>query len=347
MLAKPTPSANLADVCEYKKLSLPLHQHVIFELLNYKTMNTFGIHLRLTTFGESHGVAIGGVLDGFPANFIIDEAAIQHELDRRAGRTLNSSHLSQRAKREKDTIEWLSGIYEGKTLGTPIAFLVRNTDAHTADYDALRDVYRPGHADYVYQQKYGFRDHRGGGRASARETVVRVIAGALAKQWLVQKGITIVADADVKGIVSCCIQGVPVGVGEPIYDKLSARLAYAMLSINACKGFDIGTGFDTVNYTAAELNDEMRRDENGNVSFTSNHAGGILGGISTGQDIVFRCVFRPAPSIPDTQKTINAQAENVEIAIQGRHDTHLALRAPAIVECMAALTLMDLILLAR
>ncbi len=319
-------------------------------------MNTFGNHLRLTTFGESHGKAIGGVLDGFPAGFPIDFDVVDAELARRAGRVENLSGTSQRAKREADTVEWLSGIYEGKTLGTPIAFIIRNTDAHSADYEDLQDVFRPAHADYTYQQKYDIRDPRGGGRASARETVARVVAGALAKQWLAERGISITAECVVRsedvmaaqaagdsigGIVLASIKGLPAGVGEPIYDKLSARLAYAMLSINGCKGFDYGSGFTGAGQCGSALNDPIQIDNTGKVHFLSNHAGGILGGISTGQEITFRCVFKPTPSIAQPQQTITANGENTTLTIKGRHDACFALRTPPIVEAMAALAIMD------
>ncbi len=331
-------------------------------------MNTFGNRLRLTTFGESHGVAIGGVIDGFPAGWTVDFESIQTDLDRRAGRQAAQQGASARAKREADQIEWLSGIYEGKTLGTPIAFIIRNTDVRSEDYDALQDVFRPAHADYTYQQKYAIRDPRGGGRASARETAVRTVAGALAKQWLSAKGITIDAQLiqignekvnalesatilaqlpqndSIGGVVSACIHGLPAGIGEPLYDKLSARLAYAMLSINGCKGFDYGSGFEGVGQRGSELNDMMQTDEAGSVAFLSNHAGGILGGITTGQDVMFRCVFKPTPSIALPQQTINSNGENVTIRVQGRHDACIALRAPVIVEAMAALVVMDYLL---
>ncbi len=319
-------------------------------------MNTFGNHLKLTTFGESHGKAIGGVLDGFPAGFAVDFEAIDAELARRAGRAENLSGTSQRAKHEADTVEWLSGIYEGKTLGTPIAFIVHNTDAHSADYDALQDVFRPAHADYTYQQKYGIRDPRGGGRASARETVARTVAGSLAKQWLAERGISIIAQCTVTeeevraaqaagdsigGLVVGSIKGLSAGIGEPTYDKLSARLAYAMLSINGCKGFDYGSGFEGVGKRGSELNDPIQIDNTGKVHFLSNHAGGILGGISTGQEITFRCIFKPTPSIAQPQQTITANKENTTLQIKGRHDACFALRTPPIVEAMAALAIMD------
>ncbi len=322
-------------------------------------MNTFGNILRLTTFGESHGAAIGGVLDGFPAGITIDFSAIAADLARRAGR--DTVGASARAAHEDDAIEWLSGIYEGQTLGTPIAFLLRNTDARSSDYDALSAVYRPGHADYTYQAKYGIRDTRGGGRSSARETAVRVVAGALAKQWLQQQGVSVSAEVtqvgesrtpsewqdmlravqssgdSIGGIITCTIHGLPAGVGEPLYDKLSARLAYAMLSINGCKGFDFGSGFDGVGERGSVLNDAMT-----NQGFATNHAGGILGGISTGQDVVFRCVFKPTPSISLPQQTVTSQGEECEVRVTGRHDVCIAMRAPVIVEAMAALVAMDL-----
>ncbi len=322
-------------------------------------MNTFGQHIRLTTFGESHGAAIGGVLDGFPAGMTIDFEALQRDVERRAG---CNKFTSSRAQNEADEIEWLSGIYEGKTLGTPIAFVVRNSDVRSGDYQSITEAFRPGHADYTYQQKYGIRDPRGGGRSSARETLVRVVAGALAKQYLASKGITISAQVSqignaiepiemqhvleatqragdsIGGIVSCVVHGLPAGVGEPIYDKLSARLAYAMLSINACKGFDFGSGFEGVTETGSALNDEMQ-----DGAFLSNHAGGILGGISTGQDIYFRCVFKPTPSIAQPQRTIDTKGKNITIEVKGRHDVCVALRSPAIVEAMTALVVMDLL----
>ncbi len=316
-------------------------------------MNTFGNRLRLTTFGESHGAAIGGVLDGFPAGFVIDFEAIQIALSRRAGRDIGAG-TSSRAKQEADQIEWLSGIYEGKTLGTPIAFIVRNSDTRSADYAALQDVFRPGHADFTYQAKYGIRDPRGGGRASARETIARVIAGTLAAQWLAEKGITITAQAEIDeallqeaisnqdsigGLVHTTIHGVPAGIGEPIYDKLSARLAYAMLSINGCKGFDFGSGFAGVKRFGSELNDAMR-----DGTFVSNHAGGILGGISTGQDIYFRTVFKPTPSISQPQETITTDGENTTVQVKGRHDACFVQRVPAVIESMTSLVLMDFII---
>ncbi|MBR1808349.1 MAG: chorismate synthase [Paludibacteraceae bacterium] len=305
-------------------------------------MNTIGNIFRFTDFGESHGAAVGGVIDGCPSGISIDMAAVRHDLDRRAGRTCLFS-VSERAKAEPDEVEFLSGITDGVTLGTPIAFIIRNRDARPEDYEALRDTFRRGHADMTYQLKYGIRDYRGGGRASARETAARVVAGAIAKQILLEKGISIVAKlvqigADVLaeditveteyiqslqqlqeqgdsigGIVSCTIHGLPVGIGEPVFDKLQARLAYAAMSINACKGFEYGSGFGGVDKTGSQLNP---------------FSGGALGGISDGTDFCFRCVFKPTPSIAKE--------------VKGRHDVCIALRTPVIVEAMAAITLTDL-----
>ena len=281
-------------------------------------MNTIGQIFRFTDFGESHGVAVGGVLDAVPSQMHIDFEAIQHDLDRRAGR-IGDLTVSERAKEETDEVEWLSGLLDGVTLGTPIAFIIRNTNARPEDYEALKDVYREGHADKVYEQKYGIRDYRGGGRASARETVVRVVAGSIAKQILAKNGITIeghlvqvgeetdptkfkalleaVRDAgeSVGGVVECRIKGLPVGIGEPIFDKLQARLAYAIMSINGCRSFE--------------------------------YESGIVGGISDGKEIIFRCRFKA---------TATKMRE-----FGGRHDVCIAVRAVPIVEAMAALTICD------
>jgi len=299
-------------------------------------MNTWGDKYRFTSFGESHGAAIGGVIDGFPAGFSIDMQQLQSDLDRRSGRLSDYKATSQRAKHEADQIEWLSGIFEGKTLGTPIAFCIRNTDAHSADYEALKDVLRPSHADFTYQAKYGIRDYRGGGRASARILAAHVVAGNLAKQLLAQRGISITAQVaqignltdtneinalltqlqtegnSIGGIVCCTVSGLPAGVGEPIFDKLSARLAQAMLSINGAKGFDYGSGFQGVGLTGKEL---------------SGQDGGIVGGISNGQNVDFRVVFKPTPSI----------------GLAGRYDVCFVPRVPVIVEAMAALTIINLL----
>lgn len=300
-------------------------------------MNSFGKHFVFTSFGESHGKAIGGVLDGVPAGLHIDFDLIRTELLRRSGQGVYGA--SERAKREPDEVEWLSGVLDGVTLGTPIAFLIRNTDARPEDYQWLKHNYRPGHADRVYEQKYGIRDWRGGGRASARETAARVVAGCIAKQMLRLRGISIQAELvqvgnetdpqrfepliravraegnSIGGIIRCTITGVPVGTGEPIFDKLQAHLAYAVMSINACKGFDYGTGFEGVGLRGSQANAI---------------SGGISGGIADGTPITFRCVFKPTPSIAKT--------------VPGRHDACVATRAVPVVEAMTALALANLLL---
>ena len=346
-------------------------------------MNSLGKNFVFTSFGESHGRAVGGVLDGVPAGVRIDVDMIREALDRRAGRVAPSLEdgcayslefkgegISPRAKREKDEVEWLSGVLDGVTLGTPIAFIIRNADARSQDYDWLKHNYRPGHADQTYQEKYGIRDHRGGGRASARETASRVVAGAIAQQLLAEKKIQISARlvqvgletnpdkftqyiADIQkegdsigGIVECTIIGLPVGVGEPIFDKLQSHLAYAMMSINACKGFEYGSGFSNVALKGSEM-------------YLSNDSqlvsGGIAGGISDGNPIVFRCVFKPTASnrktLESLHSTLNSQLSyseadrSSECEIRtlklGRHDACVAVRAVAVVEAMAALVLQD------
>ena len=300
-------------------------------------MNVFGEKWTFTSFGESHGAAIGGVLDGVPAGLHIDFAMIREELERRAGK--GTVGASQRAQHEPDEVEWLSGVMDGVTLGTPIAFIIRNKDARPEDYEYLKHTYRVGHADRVYEQKYGIRDWRGGGRASARETAARVVAGNIAKQELATQGIFIRASlvqvgvetdpakfADtiafyqregdsIGGIIECRITGLPVGTGEPIFDKLQAHLAFAVMSINACKGFEYGTGFAGVTQPGSAINAI---------------SGGIAGGISDGSEIVFRCVFKPTPSTP-------------KAGIKGRHDACVATRAVPVVEAMTALALVNLL----
>lgn len=300
-------------------------------------MNTFGENWTFTSFGESHGAAIGGVLDGVPAGLHIDMSLIRQELERRAGKGMAGA--SPRAKNEPDEVEWLSGVLDGVTLGTPIAFIIRNKDARPEDYEWLKHTYRIGHADKVYELKYGIRDWRGGGRASARETAARVVAGCIAKQQLAQKNIAIHAqliqvgaetdparfadtiaayqqDGDsIGGIIECRIQGLPVGTGKPIFDKLQAHLAFAILSINACKGFEYGTGFGGVTQPGSAIN---------------HISGGIAGGIADGTEVVFRCVFKPTPSTP-------------KAGIKGRHDACVATRAVPVVEAMTALVLVNLI----
>ena len=300
-------------------------------------MNVFGEKWTFTSFGESHGAAIGGVLDGVPAGLHIDFAMIREELERRAGK--GTVGASQRAQHEPDEVEWLSGVMDGVTLGTPIAFIIRNKDARPEDYEYLKHTYRVGHADRVYEQKYGIRDWRGGGRASARETAARVVAGCVAKQELAAKGIAIRtslvqigAETDpskfadtiasfhregdsIGGIIECRIYGLPAGTGEPIFDKLQAHLAFAIMSINACKGFEYGTGFAGVTQPGSAINAI---------------SGGIAGGISDGSEIVFRCVFKPTPSTP-------------KAGIKGRHDACVATRAVPVVEAMTALALVNLL----
>lgn len=304
-------------------------------------MNVFGDKWTFTSFGESHGAAIGGVLDGVPAGLHIDLALIRSELERRKGVSgdgLPVTGVSARAKNEPDEVEWLSGVLDGVTLGTPIAFIIRNKDARPEDYEYLKHTCRVGHADKVYEQKYGIRDWRGGGRASARETAARVVAGCIAKQELAQQGIAIHAalvqvgaetdptkfaeviaayqkDGDsIGGIVECRITGLPVGTGEPVFDKLQAHLAYAVMSINACKGFEYGTGFEGVTQPGSAINAI---------------SGGISGGISDGTEVVFRCVFKPTPSTP-------------KAGVKGRHDACVAVRAVPVVEAMTAMAVRNL-----
>ena len=323
--------------------------------------NIFGDKWTFTSFGESHGAAVGGVLDGVPAGLHIDLDMIREELERRAGKGTKGQStkyqgVSPRALREPDEVEWLSGVMDGVTLGTPIAFLIRNRDARPEDYEWLRHSYRPGHADKTYEQKYGIRDWRGGGRASARETAGRVVAGCIAKQALRLKGISIHAaliqvgaetdpdkfadtiaayqtDGDsIGGIIECHISGVPAGTGEPIFNKLQAELAFAVMSINACKGFEYGTGFGGVTKPGSEIN---------------HLSGGIAGGIADGTDIVFRCVFKPTPSTPKAlvHCTSSRNTSGDQPVKVGRHDACVAVRAVPVVEAMTALALVNLVLL--
>ena len=343
-------------------------------------MNTLGKNFVFTSFGESHGRAIGGVLDGVPAGVHIDMDMIRQALDKRAGRIAPSLEdgcayslefkgegISPRARRERDEVEWLSGVLDGVTLGTPIAFIIRNKDARPEDYEWLKHSYRIGHADRTYQEKYGIRDHRGGGRASARETASRVVAGSVAQQLLKEKGVeiqaklvqvgeeknperfneyiaTIQRDGDsIGGIVECTITGLPIGVGEPIFDKLQSHLAFAMMSINGCKGFEYGSGFSGI----ALKGSEMYLSENQTLI-----SGGIAGGISDGTPVVFRCVFKPTASNRKTFSALHAQPlELLEpfnpleqpLGLKtGRHDACIAVRAVAVVEAMAALVLQDI-----
>ena len=325
--------------------------------------NIFGDKWTFTSFGESHGAAIGGVLDGVPAGLHIDFEMIREELERRAGKMVNGKcpngkciGVSPRAKNEPDEVEWLSGVLDGISLGTPIAFIIRNKDARPEDYEWLKHSYRTGHADKTYEQKYGIRDWRGGGRASARETAARVVAGCIAKQALRLKGISIHAaliqvgaetdpdkfadtiaayqkDGDsIGGIIECHISGVPAGTGEPIFNKLQAELAFAVMSINACKGFEYGTGFEGVTQPGSAIN---------------HISGGIAGGIADGTDIVFRCVFKPTPTtakalVHCTSSRNTAGDQPLKV---GRHDACVAVRAVPVVEAMTALALVNLVLL--
>lgn len=343
--------------------------------------NTFGKLFRVTTFGESHGPAIGCVIDGCPPGLAIDADEIKHDLARRA--TGRSRHTSQR--REQDDVQILSGVFEDRTTGTPIALLIENTDARPRDYEAIKEKFRPGHADYTYWKKYGIRDYRGGGRSSARETTMRVAAGALARKWLRQEhGIRIQGwlaqlgpirtDANldweaIEGNVFFCpdssllpqlesfmdelrksgdsvgarvnviARNVPAGLGEPVYGKLDAELAAAMMSINAAKGVEIGAGFASVAQKGTEHRDEITRE-----GFQSNHAGGILGGISSGQDVIVSTAFKPTSSLRIPCRSIDTQGREVEMVTKGRHDPCVGIRATPIVEAMMALVLMDHVL---
>ena len=319
-------------------------------------MNTIGHIYKLTTFGESHGAAIGGVIDGCPSQLKLDFSFIEQELLRR--KTAQTSTASQR--KEPDRIEWLSGLLDGVTLGTPIAFMVRNEDCKLEDYEALKDVYRPSHADYTYEQKYGIRDWRGGGRASARTTLPIVVAGAIAKQILKGKGITITAEVvsmgdveqarkegdTVGGIVECSIVGVPAGLGEPMFGKFSAELAHAMFSLPAVKGFEVGDGFALAKMKGSEANDTFIN-KDGEIASLTNHSGGIQGGITNGNDVVFRVAFKPIPSISRPQQTVTRAGEPCEIAIEGRHDVCALPRAVVLVEALAAMVTLDMKLLSQ
>lgn len=314
-------------------------------------MNTIGHNFRLTTFGESHGATIGGVIDGCPPNWKLDFDFIESELLRR--KTGQSPTSSQR--KETDRIEWLSGLLDGVTLGTPIAFMVHNEDANPKDYEALKDVYRPSHADFTYQEKYGIRDWRGGGRASARTTLSIVVAGAIAKQILKGEGIQIVAEVismgdveqarkngdTVGGIVECRIYRAPSGLGEPMFNKFSAELAHAMFSLPAVKGFEIGDGFALANMKGSEANDAFINKED-RITTLTNHSGGIQGGITNGNVVVFRVAFKPIPSIAQPQQTVNRGGEPCEITIEGRHDVCALPRALVLVESLAAMVTLDM-----
>ena len=362
---------------------------------NRSEVNTFGNIFRLTTFGESHGTAVGGVIDGMPAGIVVDEAFLQAEMDRR--RPGQSAITTGRS--EADRVELLSGIFEGKTTGTPIGFEVRNANQHSSDYENIRDLYRPNHADYTYQQKYGLRDHRGGGRSSARETLSRVVGGAFAKMALRELGIDIKAytsqvgdicldndwtkydlntielnavrcpDArkavlmeqlirDVKadgdtigGVISCVIQGVPAGLGEPVFGRLNAALGAAILSINACKGFEYGLGFADCGRRGSEMMDPFLPTEGCEdttcpaLKTGANHSGGIQGGISNGAPIYFRCAFKPVATLLQPISTVTKEGKATILQARGRHDPCVLPRAVPIVEAMAAMTMLDFYLL--
>jgi chorismate synthase len=353
--------------------------------------NTFGHIFTLTTFGESHGEAVGGVIDGMPAGIDIDMEFIQSELNRR--RPGQSAITTSR--QEADRAELLSGVFEGKSTGCPIGFIVRNTNQHSNDYENMRNLFRPSHADYTYFEKYGIRDHRGGGRSSARITISRCVGGALAKLVLRQKGISIQAytsqvgdialDKDysrydlsltetnavrcpdqqkaaemealiakvkaegdtIGGIITCVIKGCPTGLGEPEFDKLHASLGQAMLSINAVKGFEYGDGFDSATMRGSQVNDVFvpSTDNQQPITTTTNHSGGIQGGISNGQDIYFRVAFKPVATILTEQQTVDKEGNATTFTAHGRHDPCVLPRAVPVVESMAAMTILDYILL--
>lgn len=316
-------------------------------------MNTIGKILTLTTFGESHGPAMGGVLDGVPAGVDIDLEVLQRFVDRRRpGQTVGAS-----SRGEQDRVEVLSGIWQGKTLGTPIGFIVRNTDARSEDYEPLARCFRPNHADYTWQVKYGIRDPRGGGRASARETVARVVAGGIALQVLGRLGITIeavaraadaatlqrvMADGDtLGGIIECVVHGVPAGLGEPVYGKLHAQLAAAMMSIPSVHGFEYGDGFEMAAKRGSEVMDTFEKRADGSIGTVTNHSGGIQGGISNGEDIVMRVAFKPVPTLMRDIPTVDLDGNPVTLPPRGRHDVCVVQRAVPIVEAMAALVILD------
>ena len=348
--------------------------------------NSFGKIFKLTTFGESHGDAIGGIIEGCPSNVNVDLSFIQNELNRRKP---GQSRITT-SRKEDDQVTFLSGIFEGKTTGTPIGFIIPNTNSKSKDYSNIKDVYRPSHADYTYEEKYGLRDYRGGGRSSARETACRVVAGAIAKLVLVKYNIDILAYVQsigdvamsaekqdinllrkaseenmvrcpnaemakkmialieqvkkkgdtVGGRIFCLINGVPTGLGEPVFDKLHADLGKAMLSINAVKGFEYGSGFDGTRMKGSEHNDVFET-KSGEVITQTNYSGGIQGGISNGQQIYFSVAFKPVATILTDQNTIDKSKDNIKIKVQGRHDPCVLPRAVPIVEAMASLVLLD------
>ena len=348
--------------------------------------STIGTNFKITTWGESHGTGIGVVIDGCPAGLSLCEEDIQTYLNRRKpGQSAFST-----PRKEDDAVHILSGVFEGRTTGTPISLIVVNENQHSKDYSEIASYYRPGHADFTFHAKYGFRDYRGGGRSSGRETIGRVAAGAVAAKILKELGIEILtysksigpvtidetrfdaaeitknplympdADAAAKaasyleeckamqnsagGIIECVITGVPAGIGDPVFEKIDANLAKAIFSIGAVKGFEIGDGFAAAAATGLTNNDAFVTDENGSVTKETNHAGGILGGMSDGSPIVFRAAIKPTPSVASTQKTVNKNGEEIEINIKGRHDPIIVPRAVVVVESMAAITILDAML---
>jgi chorismate synthase len=361
--------------------------------------NSFGTLFKLTTYGESHGPAIGGVIEGCPAGLEIDLHFIQSELDRRKP---GQSHITTQRK-ESDTVEFLSGIFEGKTTGTPIGFTIKNEDQKTKDYSHLKETFRPSHADFTYEHKYGFRDYRGGGRSSARETASRIVGGAIAKLLLKQQNISIHAfvkqvgeiklnktfheldlsktesslvrcpdketsdkmlayieeikkEGDtIGGLIQCIIHNTPIGLGEPVFDKLHAVLGHAMLSINAVKGFEIGSGFESLTYKGSQLNDiftpaiseQKTKKEPIAIQTKTNNSGGVQGGISNGMPVFFNVAFKPVATLMQKQSSVNKAGEEVLLEGKGRHDPCVLPRAVPIVESMAALVIADFILLAR
>jgi chorismate synthase len=352
-------------------------------------MNSYGTLFRITTFGESHGPAIGVIIDGCPAGLLIDEAFIQSELTRR--KPGQSKITTQR--KEDDVFKILSGVFEGKSTGTPIAIVIENQDQRSKDYSHIENTFRPSHADYTYEAKYGFRDHRGGGRSSARETAARVSAGAVAKLLLRQRGVSINAFVSqvgelkvphytqldlsktednivrcpdvttatkmielidqvrlgrdtIGGVVTCVIKNTPVGLGEPVFDKLHAELGKAMLSINAVKGFEYGSGFDGVTFRGSQHNDEFYNDQR-RIRTKTNHSGGVQGGISNGEDIYFNVAFKPVATIMQDQTTVDKDGNEATVSGKGRHDPCVVPRAVPIVEAMAALVVADFLLRAK
>ncbi len=348
--------------------------------------STFGRLFQVTTWGESHGKGVGVVVDGCPAGLALDEETIQKYLNRRKpGQTRYST-----PRKEEDIVEIQSGVFEGKTTGTPISMVVYNKTQRSKDYSEIASYYRPGHADYTFDEKYGFRDYRGGGRSSGRETIGRVAAGAIASELLKEFGVQVTAYTksigsirideskasldkimesplympdleastqaeilleskmkemdSVGGVIECIAKGMPTGVGEPVFEKLDANLTKAVMSIGAVKGVEIGDGFAAADLFGSENNDSFVIDSENNVSKKTNHAGGILGGISDGSDIVLRAAIKPTPSIARSQQTINKSGENISIEIKGRHDPIIVPRAVVVVEAMTALTLVDMLM---